>query len=330
MSLKKVILKTKPEGVPSVETFEVVPDSLSSLDDGMVHVKIQYLSLDPYMRGKISGRHLTEAIHPGDDMDGEVVAEVLESRAPDFAPGDTVTGMLGWREEAVMPADALKKVVTHGLSPSLALGVLGMPGLTAYAGTMNLAELRPGMTAVVSSAAGPVGTTVGQIARAKGCRVVGIAGSDEKCGWLREEAGFADTVNYKTEDLRAGLDRACPDKIDYYFDNVGGDMLQAVMERLAVGAQVVLCGLMSQYNDGGMPPGPNPAFTIIARATIRGLVVYDHAASSADAVAMVADMIKAGDFAVQEDITDGIENAPTAFVRLMSGQTFGKTLVKMI
>lgn len=329
MSLRKVILVTKPDGVPQVSDFSLAADTLAPLQEGMVHVEVLFLSLDPYMRGKISGRHLTAPIHPGDDMDGEVVARVTQSKDPGFAPGDIVIGMLGWREEAVVAAASLQKVETYGLSPSLALGVLGMPGLTAYAGALRLAELRRSMTAVVSSAAGPVGSSVAQLARMKGCRVVGIAGTDEKCDWLKEQAKLDETINYKTEDLRAGLERTCPDGIDYYFDNVGGDTLQAVMERLAVGAQVVLCGLMSQYNDGGMPPGPNPAFIIKARATVRGLVVYDHQAYAKKAAAEIASLISDNHFAVKEDVAEGIENASAAFVRLMSGETFGKTLVKL-
>lgn len=329
MSLRKVILATKPNGVPRADDFEVVQDTLPAFGPNMVRLKVLYLSLDPYMRGKISGRHLTAPIHPGDDMDGEAVAQVVESLSPQFQPGDLVIGMLGWREEAVITSDQIRKIDGQGLSPSLALGVLGMPGLTAYAGVLRLAELRPDMTAVVSSAAGPVGSTVAQLALTRGCRVVGIAGSDDKCAWLRDEAKLDDTINYKREDLRAGLDRTCPDGIDYYFDNVGGDTLQAVMERLALNAQVVLCGLMSQYNDGGMPPGPNPAFIIKSRATVRGLVVYDHQDYAQQAAAEIASLIKTEGFAVKEDITDGIANAPAAFVRLMTGKTFGKTLVKI-
>ncbi|MEM7570875.1 MAG: NADP-dependent oxidoreductase, partial [Pseudomonadota bacterium] len=268
-------------------------------------------------------------ILPGDMMEGEAVAQVVESRTDALQPGDYVAGMLGWREEVVVAADTVRKIDTHGLSPSLALGVLGMPGLTAYAGATRLADLKEGMTAVVSSAAGPVGSTVAQLAKAKGCRVIGIAGSDEKRAWLMEDAQLDDVINYKTEDIREGLDRTCPNGIDYYFDNVGGDMLQAVMERLALNAQVVLCGLISQYNQTDMPPGPNPAFIIKARATVRGLVVYDHQDHAQQAAADIAQRIAAGHFAVKEDITEGIENAPKAFVRLMKGETFGKTLVKI-
>lgn len=329
MALTKVILKSTPEGVPETKHFEVLPDTLDALEDGKVHVRVLYLSLDPYMRGKISGRHLSGPIHPGEMMEGEAVATVVQSKASGFKPGDIVAGFIGWRQEAVMSAEALRLCDTHGLSPSYLLGVLGMPGLTAYAGAMRLAELRKGMTAVVSSAAGPVGFTVAQLARMKGCRVVGIAGSPEKQDWLVNEAKLDDTINYKTEDLREGLRRTCPDGVDYYFDNVGGDMLQAVMEQLALNAQVVLCGLMSQYNTGDMPPGPNPAFIIKARATVRGLVVYDHADYAQEAAAEIASLIAAERFAVKEDVTDGLENAPEAFVRLMSGKTFGKTLVKV-
>ncbi|MEM9879155.1 MAG: NADP-dependent oxidoreductase [Pseudomonadota bacterium] len=328
MALTKVILKSKPEGVPEDTDFALADDTLAPLEDGMVHVKTQYLSLDPYMRGQISGRHISGPIHVGEMMQGEAVGAVVESKDSRFKPGDSVAGFIGWRQEAVLPGDSLRVVDTHGLSPSLQLGVLGMPGLTAYAGARRLADLCEGMTALVSSAAGPVGYTVAQLARMQGCRVVGIAGSEVKLDWLKTEAKVDETINYKTEDLRAGIARTCPNGVDYYFDNVGGDMLQAAMEHLAVGAQVVLCGLMSQYNSDGMPPGPNPAFIIKARATVRGLVVYDHQDAAAEAAQTIAGLIKSGDFAVKEDITDGIENAAHAFVRLMRGETFGKTLVR--
>jgi NADPH-dependent curcumin reductase CurA len=202
-----------------------------------------------------------------------------------------------------------------------------MPGLTAYAGLLRLGEPQEGDTVLVSAASGAVGSLVGQIAKIKGCRVVGIAGAPEKCAWVTDTAGFDDVVSYRTGDLREGLDRACPDGIDVYFDNVGGDTLQAAMERLALGARVVLCGLMAQYNTDEMPPGPNPAFIIKARATVRGLVVYDHEDLRQAMVDDVSQWLREGRIQYLEDRTNGLAHAPDAFARLMRGDNVGKAVV---
>ncbi|MEO1575604.1 MAG: NADP-dependent oxidoreductase, partial [Pseudomonadota bacterium] len=288
-----------------------------------------FLTLDPYLRGKISGRHISGAIMPGDLMAGEVVSRVVESRADGFAPGDIVAAFSGWQTRPVINAGDARQVDLDGLPLSLALGVLGMPGLTAYAGLLRLGEPQPGDRVLVSAAAGPVGSTVGQIARIKGAHAIGIAGSDAKCAWLREEAGFADCINYKTEDVRDGIRRTCPDGVNVYFDNVGGDLLQAAMEHLALGARVVLCGLMAQYNRDDMPPGPNPAFIIKARATVRGLVVYDHEDLREPFLRDVGGWIRSGELKYKEDMAEGIENAPAAFCALMRGENFGKALVRL-
>lgn len=338
MRATQVHVKTLPAGVPEAGNFVLTDTALAAPAEGQLLVETLYLSLDPYMRGKLSGRHMSGALHPGDLMAGETVSRVLESRAAGFAPGDLVTSHSGWTSHAVLEAVKAAKVDTRGLSPSLALGVLGMPGLTAYAGITRLSDVREGDVYVVSAASGPVGSSVGQLARLRGAKTIGIAGGADKCRWVVEEAGFAACVDYKAGDLRARLDAACPVEasrgkgtggIDLYFDNVGGDMLQAVMERLALGARVVLCGLMAQYNAQVPPPGPNPAFTIKARATVRGLVVYDHEDLRAAMVEDISGHIKAGRFAVKEDITEGLDQAPAVFERLMHGGNFGKTLIKV-
>ena len=227
---------------------------------------------------------------------------------------------------AVRPRYARR--IDPGMGPlSTFLGILGMPGLTAYAGLLRLGQPEPGDTVLVSAASGAVGSLVGQIAKIKGCRVVGIAGAPEKCAWVSDVAGFDDVVSYKTGDLREGLDRSCPDGIDVYFDNVGGDTLQAVMERLALGARVVLCGLMAQYNSNEMPPGPNPAFIIKARATVRGMVVYDHEDLRAEMVDSVSGWLREGKIKYLEDRSEGLESAPAAFSRLMQGLNVGKAIV---
>ncbi len=202
-----------------------------------------------------------------------------------------------------------------------------MPGLTAYAGLLRLGEPRDGDILLVSAASGAVGSMVGQIGMLRGCRAIGIAGAPGKCAWVKDTAGFADCVTYKTGNLREQLDAACPDGIDIYFDNVGGDTLQAAMERLRLGARVVLCGLMAQYNTNDMPPGPNPAWIIKARATVRGMVVYDHEDLRDAFVRDVSEWLREGRIHYLEDRTEGLENAPAAFSRLMRGDNVGKAIV---
>lgn len=212
---------------------------------------------------------------------------------------------------------------------TLALGSLGMPGLTAYAGLKHLAEPKAGDVLVVSAAAGAVGSVVGQYAKSLGCKVIGIAGSDEKCAWLLEEAGFDACINYKKESVADGIDRLCPNGVDIYFDNVGGETLDAVIWRLAIGARVVLCGMISVINQTGVPTGPGLGSVIKARATVRGLVVYDFMDQMGDMVDTFLPLIAAGKMKFLEDLSEGIEAAPAAFSRLMAGKNHGKTIVKL-
>ena len=329
---KQIHLKTRPEGVPQADHFEVITTDIPTPGDGEALCRIRYLSLDPYMRGQISGRHISGVVNPGDLLMAETVGEIVESNNSDLAVGDLLTFRGGWQQYALATGTIGSDV--HAVDPridppSLALGILGMPGLTAYAGLLYLGEPKEGDTLMVSASSGPVGSMVGQIGRIKGCRVIGIAGSDEKCRWCVEEAGFEACINYKTENLADAIDRHCPDGVNVYFDNVGGDTLEAVIWRLALGARVVLCGLSSQYNTAEMPPGPNPGSIIRARATVRGLVVYDHQDKKPAMLEDVLSWLQAGEIKFREDVTEGIENAPEAFARLMSGKNFGKTIVKV-
>lgn len=329
MQNAQIVLKRRSVGVPREDDFALRTVARATPGPGEMSCATRYISLDPYLRGKISGRHLSGALAPGDVMAGEAVSVVLDSRADGFEAGDVVAAHSGWQTHPVVAARAARRIDPQLGPVSTALGVLGMPGLTAYAGLLRLGEPRAGDTVLVSAAAGPVGATVGQVARIHGARSVGIAGTDAKCAWLIEQAGFAAAINYKTEDLRAGIERTCPDGVDLYFDNVGGDVLQAAMERLARGARVVLCGLMAQYNRDDMPPGPNPAWIIKARATVRGLVVYDHEDLRPVFERDVSGWIAAGQFAYKEDLTGGLADAPAAFCRLMRGENFGKALVEI-
>ena len=321
----RILLRRRSEGVPVEDDFEVTSSPVADAGDGELQCETIYLSLDPYLRGRISGRHISGALNPGDLMAGEAISRVVASNHPDFAAGDIVAAHSGWQSHPVVSGSEARMLDPSVGPLSTFVGILGMPGLTAYAGLLRLGEPREGDTVLVSAASGAVGSLVGQIAKIKGCRVIGIAGAPEKVAWVKREAGFDDCISYKGGDLRAELDRVCPHGIDVYFDNVGGDMLQAAMERLAIGARVVLCGLMAQYNTDEMPPGPNPAFIIRARATVRGMVVYDHEDLRPQMVADVSRWLSEGRIQYLEDRTAGLENAPAALS--MRGDNVGKAIV---
>lgn len=330
--VNQIVLRQRPIGVPTTDDFSSSQAELPALSSGELLVRVKYLSLDPYIRSVIAGRHISAPIGPGDVIPGEGVAEVVESARDGYQRGDRVAVMCGWRDMAVVAADATARKISDAIDPpSLALGLFGMPGLTAWIGFNQLSEARRGDRFVVSSASGSVGSLVGQLARRAGCHTIGTAGSVDKCAWVTNQARLDACINYRAEDLRVALKRECPDGIDVYFDNVGGDTLQAVMEQLSVGARVVLCGLISQYNhpDSPPPPGPNPGLIIRARATVRGLVVYDHFSRMDE---MVADLLPAwrdGDIAWREDVSVGLPNAPAAFARLMRGENNGKMIVRL-
>jgi NADPH-dependent curcumin reductase CurA len=263
-------------------------------------------------------------------MHGETVAQVIESRHPHYSPGEFVVVKNGWQEYALSDGQGVRKVDPALAPVSTALGVLGMPGLTGYAGLVYLGEPRPGQTVLVSAATGAVGSTVGQVARRMGARAVGIAGSTEKCRYAVEALGFESCVNRNEPDLSGAIRRACPDGLDVYFDNAGGEVLAAALANLARGARVVLCGMIEAYGlDTPPASGPFLGPVVAARATIKGLVVYDHFHRLAEMQKVVGRWIREGDFHYREDITDGLEHTPDAFCRLMRGENFGKTLVRV-
>ena len=325
-SNSRVVVVRTPAGVPTLSDFALEP-APAPVGLGVL-AEVLYISVDPYLRMRLGGRHITATISAGDPMSSELILRVAED-AGGFHAGDLVRAFGPWQRSLRLPADALTPVPAGVEPPSLALGVLGMPGLTAYAGVNRLLRPEAGQTILVSAASGPVGATVGQLCKAAGARVVGVVGTPEKCRWLQEEAGFDVAVDRRRQPIREALATACPDGIDGYFDNVGGDMLQAAMERLAPNARVVLCGLIDQYNDEAIPSGPNPSLIIRARATVSGLVVYDHedlrGAMEADLGARVA----AGTLKFREHVVEGLDEAPAAFCALMAGETFGKTVVKV-
>ena len=331
MHIEQITLQRTPVGLPETSDFAFGHAELPQPEEGQVLVRVLALSLDPYLRSAMAGRHLSASIGIGDLVRGEGLVEVLASRHPAMAAGEQWVAACGWRSHALLDAAAVaqaRRVPAWLDRPTLALGGLGMPGLTAWAGLNRLADARAGDTLVVSAASGPVGATVGQLAKIKGCRVIGIAGGPEKCAWVTGVAGFDACIDYRDEDLRQALDRLCPEGVDVYFDNVGGDTLLALLERLALGARVVLCGLMAQYN-GAAPMAINPALLIRARATLRGLVVYDHWDALEQMLSEMKAHYLAGRLQFREDIAEGLQSAPAAFVRLMQGRNQGKALVRL-
>lgn len=326
----RIIYARPARGVPTLEDFRADSVEVVQPAEGQFLVRNIYLALDPYYRNVMKGLKLYGTpLQPGEVMYGETVAEVIASRHPGFAAGDTVLARGGWQEYALLDGNGVRKLEASDLPLTTALGVLGTPGLTGFVGMVHLAPPRPGQTMVVSAATGPVGSTAGQTARLMGARVVGIAGSAEKCEYAVRVLGYADCVNYKTEDLKTALKRACPDGIDVYFDNVGGDTLVAVLANLALNARVVLCGMIGAYSQDTPAPGPNLGPVVVARAALHGLVVYDHWHRLPELTKVVGGWIREGKFHYREDIAPRLEDAPAAFCRLMRGENFGKSLVRV-
>jgi NADPH-dependent curcumin reductase CurA len=326
----RIMFARSPKGLPVPEDFGADETAIPTPGPGQFLSRTIYLSLDPYYRNVMKNSQIyADRLAPGDVMVGETVAQVVESRHPDFRPGEYVAVRNGWQQYALSSGQGVRKLDPAVAPISTALGVLGMPGLTGYAGLIYLGEPRPGETVVVSAATGPVGSTVGQVARLVGARAVGIAGSDEKCDYAVRELGYAACVNYKKGDLRAQLKAACPDGINVYFDNVAGDTLAAVIGTLAMHARIILCGMIEAYSMDKPPAGPWLGPVVGARATMKGLVVYDHVQRMPEMTKVIGGWIRSGQFRYREDIADGLAAAPAAFCRLMRGENFGKALVRV-
>jgi NADPH-dependent curcumin reductase CurA len=329
---RQVKLAQRPQGIPVESDFEVVEVDLQEPADGEVLVRTNYLTVDPYMRGVVSGAaKYMPPVEPGDVMLGEAVGTVMESRSSQFAEGDAVLGSWGWQEYAVCAAPDLEKI-DRSLAPiSTALGVLGMPGMTAYFGLLEIGQPEEGDTVFVSGAAGAVGSLVGQIARIKGCRVAGTAGSQEKVDWLLDELGFDAAFDYKEyENYTRPIRRACRDGIDVYFDNVGGPVTDAVFRQINDGARIVVCGQISQYNATESPEGPRLLWYLTVRqARAEGFLVFKFKDRYPEGRAQMAEWIREGRVKYRETVLDGIENTPKAFIGLFSGQNIGKMLVRV-
>lgn len=332
---RQVSLAAFPKGMPSDKDFIIADAPIPDPGEGQVLCRTIYLSLDPYMRGRMSGRKsYAEPAKIGEPIPGEVVAVVEASRDPAYRPGDIVTSYSGWQDYAVMPGKALRPVKPALAPISTALGVLGMPGMTAYTGLLLLGEPKAGETVFVSAATGAVGSVVGQIAKLKGCRAVGVAGTVEKCRYAVETLGFDACLDHHDEALSQSLAAACPKGIDVNFENVGGKVMWAALENLALHGRVILCGFISQYNDAALPPGPDRTtallgLAIVKRATIKGLLVRDHWHHFPTFERDMSEWIRTGKVRYREDIVEGLEQAPEAFRGLLSGRNFGKLLVKV-
>jgi NADPH:quinone reductase len=330
MQNQEIRLASRPSGLPTPENFDMVTTEVPETGEGEVLVRTLYISVDPYLRGRMrEGRSYIEPFRVGQVIENGVVGEVMKSRSDKFKTGEIVTGMLGWRLYNVANSDHLLKV-PPGPPASTALGVLGMPGLTAYFGLLDIGRPQSGETVVVSGAAGAVGTTVCQIAKIKGCRVVGIAGHDEKNRYLREELGVDATVNYRSDDLADGLHAACPKGIDVYFDNVGGEVSDAILPLLNHAARVVICGQISMYNldepDTGLRPQP---FILVKSAMMQGFIVTDFASRFSEGLKQLHEWVRERKLTFTETIVDGFENTPQAFIGLFSGQNLGKQIVRV-
>ncbi len=326
----QVIFRSRPDGVPSESNFEVVKKEMPVISDGQVLRRTIYLSVDPYMRGRMSEqKSYVEGAKLGEPMVGQTVSRIIESKNPRFKPGDFVLASDGWQEYGVSDGKGLRKIDPALAPVSWSLGVLGVPGLTAYVGLLDIGKPKEGETVVVSAAAGAVGSIAGQIAKIKGCRAVGTAGSDEKCAYVVDELGFDACINYKTADLGAELKKECPDGIDVYFDNVGGAVLEAVLKRINLHARIPLIGLISQYNDSKPRPGPNLGYVLINRALIQGMIIFDHLDRMTEFTRDMTEWLRAGQIKYRDDVVKGLENAPRAFIGLFSGENIGKRVVQV-
>jgi NADPH-dependent curcumin reductase CurA len=323
-------LAARPQGLFAESDFRWVEEETPPVGDGQALVRTVYLSLDPTNRGWAAGDTYLPAVPLDGVMRGIAIGRVEESRAPGLEPGDAVQGLLGWQRYAVLPASQLTKLPPIPLPLSAHLGLLGHIGLTAWVGLLQVGQPREGETLVVSAAGGAVGSLVGQIGKIRGMRVVGVAGTDEKCRWLTEDLGFDAAVNYRKAPVFAGLRRACPDGVDVYFDNVGGETLDTVLSLINLRARIVICGLISQYNATAVPPGPkNLPNLLVKRARMEGFIVLDHLDQAERAASDLVRWHLAGKLQYRLDVVHGLEQAPLAVNRLFDGSNTGKLVVRV-
>lgn len=332
---RQVILAARPRGEPKESDFRLIETPVPAPGPGQMLLRTLYLSLDPYMRGRMNaGPSYAPPIEIGQVMGGETVCRVEVSQLNAFQPGDIVDAYTGWEDHALSDGRGVRKLDPSVAPVTTALGVLGMPGMTAWTGLMNIGQPRAGETLVVAAASGAVGSVVGQLGKVKGCRVVGIAGGAPKCRYVTEELGFDACVDHRRPDFAVALKAACPKGIDVYFENVGGPVFDAVLPLLNPFARVPVCGLIAHYNDTELPQGPDRvplllSQILVKRLTFRGFIVLDFADQQADFLAEVGPLVREGRIKYREHLIDGLENAPRALIALLRGENFGKAIVRV-
>ena len=332
---RQIILVSRPYGEPAPENFKLAEAPIPAIGPGQVLLKTKFLSLDPYMRGRMNdAKSYAPPFAIGEPLGGQTVSEVIASNNPEFAVGDMALAFGGWQDYSVSSGGDLQKLDPSAAPVSTALGVLGMPGMTAYTGLRNIGLPRPGETLAVAAAAGPVGSAVGQIAKIRGCRVVGIAGGREKTAYLVDELGFDAAIDHRSPNIKEELKAACPNGIDIYFENVGGAVWDAVLPLLNDFARVPVCGLVANYNATALPEGPDRTAALMRmiltkRLLVQGFIVYDFAEQMHDFQREVGSWVRDGKLKYKEDIVEGLENALQAFIGLLRGANFGKLLVKV-
>ncbi|WP_416425876.1 NADP-dependent oxidoreductase [Pseudomonas sp. App30] len=333
---QRIVLVSRPKGAPTPENFRLERVALPDLEDGQVLLRTLYLSLDPYMRGRMSDAPSYAApVQIDEVMTGGAVSVVEQSRHPKYHVGDQVVGMTGWQSHSISNGDDLIVLPAGIPNPSLALGVLGMPGMTAYMGLMHIGEPKAGETLVVAAASGAVGSVVGQVAKLKGLKVVGVAGGADKCRYVVDELGFDACLDHKSRTFAQDLAATCDQGIDIYFENVGGAVFDAVMPLLNPCARIPVCGLIAQYNATELPAGPDrlsllPRLLLTKRIRMQGFIVFDDFGDrQAEFTAAMLPWVRDGKVRFREDVVDGLENAPEAFIGLLQGRNFGKLVVKV-
>ena len=332
---RQIVLASRPSGEPTPNNFRLVETEVPQPGPSQMLLRTIYLSLDPYMRGRMNaGPSYAKAVEVGEVMEGRSVCEVVKSNVLHYNVGDIVLAGTGWQEFSLSDGNGVQKI-DPSLGPiSYALGVLGMPGLTAYTGLLNIGKPQSGETLVVAAASGAVGSVVGQIAKINGCRTIGIAGGERKCRYVKEELGFDACLDHKQPDLAERLKAACPSGIDIYFENVGGAVFDAVLPLLNNFARIPVCGLIAHYNATELPVGPNRVpqlmmATLVKRLTFRGFIVFDFASQYPDFVRDMSGWLRESRVKYREDITDGLENAPRELIGLLKGENFGKKIIRV-
>jgi NADPH-dependent curcumin reductase CurA len=332
---RQILLASRPRGEPTPDNFKLVETDVSEPGPGQILLRIIYLSLDPYMRGRMNaGPSYAKPVEVGEVMEGRAVCEVMKSNLPQYKPGDIVVAGTGWQEYALSDGNGVQKIDPSLRPISYALGLLGMPGMTAYTGLLNIGQPKPGETLVVAAASGAVGSVVGQIAKIKGCRVIGIAGGEKKCRYVKEELGFDTCLDHLTPDLAECLKTVCPNGIDIYFENVGGAVFDAVLPLLNNFARIPVCGLIAHYNATELPAGTDRVpmvmqSILVKRLTFRGFIVWDFAAQYPDFLRDVSGWVREGRVKYREDLTDGLANAQRELIGLLKGENFGKKIIRV-